>query len=65
MNIHAAMSSRAYGGVYATSVDLWDCPSDTTRHNFIGGGYQLSGLTMVDLFPQTFHLEAVAQLKLA
>ncbi len=29
-----------------------------------GGGYGIERLTMLDLFPQTFHLEAVAALKL-
>jgi len=26
-------------------------------------GYQIESLTLVDLFPQTFHLEAIAQLR--
>ncbi len=29
----------------------------------ISGGYRLERLTMIDLFPQTFHIEAIAQLK--
>ena len=31
----------------------------------LAGGYSLEQLTMVDLFPQTFHIEAVAQLTLS
>ncbi len=30
----------------------------------LAGGYRLEQLTMIDLFPQTFHIEAVAQLRL-
>jgi len=28
----------------------------------IAGGYKLDGLTLIELFPQTFHIEAVARL---
>jgi 23S rRNA (uracil1939-C5)-methyltransferase len=31
----------------------------------LGGGYRLTQLTMIDLFPQTFHIEAVAKLTAA
>jgi len=29
----------------------------------ISGGYRLDRLTMIDLFPQTFHIEAIGQLR--
>jgi 23S rRNA (uracil1939-C5)-methyltransferase len=29
----------------------------------IAGGYLLDRLTMIDLFPQTFHIEAIAELR--
>lgn len=31
----------------------------------VSGGYRIDGLTLIDLFPQTFHIEAVARLRLA
>ena len=31
----------------------------------IAGGYKLDGLALIDLFPQTFHIEAVARLRVA
>jgi 23S rRNA (uracil1939-C5)-methyltransferase len=31
----------------------------------IGSGYELQALTLVDLFPQTFHLETVVHLRRA
>jgi 23S rRNA (uracil1939-C5)-methyltransferase len=30
----------------------------------VAGGYALEQLTLVDLFPQTFHIETVARLQL-
>jgi 23S rRNA (uracil1939-C5)-methyltransferase len=29
----------------------------------ISGGYRMDRLTMIDLFPQTFHIEAIAELR--
>lgn len=31
-------------------------------HGLIGGGYHIEAITLVDLFPQTFHLETVVKL---
>jgi len=31
----------------------------------VGGGYRISKMTLVDLFPQTFHLETVVRLETA
>jgi 23S rRNA (uracil1939-C5)-methyltransferase len=31
----------------------------------LAGGYEIEGLTLVDLFPQTFHIESVVQLRRA
>jgi len=33
-------------------------------HGLLAGGYRIEEITMVDLFPQTFHLETVVQLDL-
>ena len=29
----------------------------------VAGGYEITALTMADLFPQTYHLEAVMRLR--
>lgn len=40
-------------------------PSTLARDlsTLVGGGYQIAKMTLVDLFPQTFHLETVVQLE--
>ncbi len=30
----------------------------------VAGGYKIEQLTLIDLFPQTFHIETVARLRL-
>ncbi|MDX2180884.1 MAG: class I SAM-dependent RNA methyltransferase [Bryobacteraceae bacterium] len=32
--------------------------------SLIAGGYEIEGMTMIDLFPQTFHIETVTRLRL-
>jgi len=42
------------------------CDPATLARDLAGlttGGYRLDRLTMIDLFPQTFHIEAIAQLR--
>jgi 23S rRNA (uracil1939-C5)-methyltransferase len=42
------------------------CDPATLARDLAGlmaGGYRLERLTMIDLFPQTFHIEAIAQLR--
>jgi 23S rRNA (uracil1939-C5)-methyltransferase len=33
--------------------------------SLVAAGYGIAGITMVDLFPQTFHMEAVVRLEIA
>ena len=45
-------------------VTIVSCDPATLARDLAGlTGYQIESLTMVDLFPQTFHLEAVVQLR--
>jgi 23S rRNA (uracil1939-C5)-methyltransferase len=45
-------------------VTIVSCDPATLARDLAGlAGYQIESLTMVDLFPQTFHLETIAQLR--
>jgi len=49
-----------------SSITIVACDPATLARDLaalIAGGYKLGNLTMVDLFPQTYHIEAIAQLK--
>ncbi len=51
----------------AAEVVLISCDPTTLARDAAGlvaGGYEIASLTMVDLFPQTFHLESVMRLRL-
>jgi 23S rRNA (uracil1939-C5)-methyltransferase len=51
----------------APEICLVSCDPTTLARDAAGlvaGGYEISALTMADLFPQTFHLEAVMRLRL-
>ena len=51
----------------APQITIVSCDPATLARDLavlIGGGYQIARLTLVDLFPQTFHLETVAHLRL-
>jgi len=37
-------------------------PATLARDLATLAGYRIEGLTLIDLFPQTFHLETIAQL---
>jgi 23S rRNA (uracil1939-C5)-methyltransferase len=42
------------------------CDPATLARDLAGltnGGYRIDGMTMIDVFPQTFHIEAIVQLK--
>jgi tRNA/tmRNA/rRNA uracil-C5-methylase (TrmA/RlmC/RlmD family) len=32
--------------------------------DLIAGGYEIADLTLIDMFPQTFHLETIVKLRL-
>jgi len=41
-----------------------DCSTLARDVAALHGAYEFEGLTMLDLFPQTYHMEAVARLRL-
>jgi 23S rRNA (uracil1939-C5)-methyltransferase len=48
-----------------STVVIVACDPVTLARDLAGGaGYRVQALTLVDLFPQTFHLETVARLTL-
>ena len=51
----------------APEICLVSCDPTTLARDAAGlvaGGYEITALTMADLFPQTFHMEAVMRLRL-
>lgn len=53
--------------IRAPEICLVSCDPTTLARDAAGlvaGGYEITALTMADLFPQTFHLEAVMRLRL-
>ena len=45
-------------------ITIVSCDPATLARDLAGlAGYQIESMTMVDLFPQTFHLESVVQLR--
>jgi 23S rRNA (uracil1939-C5)-methyltransferase len=53
--------------IQAPQLTIVSCDPATLARDLQGllaGGYRIRQITMIDLFPQTFHLEAVAELEL-
>jgi 23S rRNA (uracil1939-C5)-methyltransferase len=54
--------------IRAQQLTIVSCDPATLARDLQGllaGGYRIEEITMVDLFPQTFHLETVVQLVLS
>lgn len=52
--------------IAAPQLHIVSCDPSTLARDLktlLGGGYQIDSLTMIDLFPQTYHLETIARLK--
>ena len=59
---------RELGRIQATSVAIVSCDPATLARDLkelLAAGYRLDKVTLVDLFPQTYHIETVAQLERA
>ncbi len=59
---------RSLAALKAPRITLVSCDPPTLARDLaalVGGGYQLDGMTLVDLFPHTAHMETVVRLRLA
>jgi 23S rRNA (uracil1939-C5)-methyltransferase len=59
---------RYLGRLQAPRITLAACDPATLARDLaglLGAGYRLARITLIDLFPQTFHIETVAQLERA
>ncbi len=57
--------SEAAGGVAAGAISIVACDPATLARDLAGlmaAGYRMEAMSMVDLFPQTFHIETVVRL---
>jgi 23S rRNA (uracil1939-C5)-methyltransferase len=56
------------GEIAAPGLTYVSCDPATLARDLralVGGGYRIEAITLADLFPQTFHLETVVQLRRA
>jgi 23S rRNA (uracil1939-C5)-methyltransferase len=63
-----AESSALLGQIAAPALAYVSCDPATLARDLrvlIASGYQIQSITLADLFPQTFHLETVVQLRQA
>lgn len=59
---------KALTGIAAPKIAYVSCDPATLARDLrvlLAGGYAMESLTLIDLFPQTFHLESVVQLRRA